>query len=373
MYFHIITSTECNSECRYCYKKSCNDFGNDLNTIFKFDFSMPPKIKYSIQELKEFIAKAKEKPVLTFYGGEPLMDIERIKQTMDNINARYMLQTNGLLLNKLPKEYANRFEIILISIDGDKELTDFNRGEGAYNKVIENIESIKNNSFKGELIARMVVDEESEKTGLPANVKHLFKIGFNAVHWQIDAGFYQSDFKNRSFKEFSEKYNANVSLLLNHWIETMEKERKVLKIYPFLGIFESLYYNKTEKLRCGSGFANYTIATNGKISACPIMHDATAFQVGDIKESNPDNLNQIFVSEPCTSCDIYGLCGGRCLYANKANLWPKEGQDLICDTVRYLINAIKDKMPKIKEMIKEGKLAERQFEYEKYTGPEIIP
>ncbi len=373
MYFHIITSTECNSECRYCYKKSCDDFGNDLNKAFQFDFSMPPRINYSIKDLKAFIAKSKEKPVLTFYGGEPLMDVEKIKEIMDDIEARYMMQTNGKLLGKLPKEYINRFEIILISIDGNKELTDSNRGDGTYDKVIKNIALIRKNGFKGELIARMVVDEKSEETGLPANARHLFKIGFNAVHWQIDAGFYQNDFKSRDFKAFSDKYNANVSLLLNHWVETMKKEGKVLKIYPFLGIFELLYYNRKAKLLCGSGFVNYTIATNGKISVCPIMHDATAFQVGDIKESNPDNLRQIFVGEPCTSCDIYGLCGGRCLYANKANLWPKEGQELICNTVRHLISEIKSRLPEIKKLIVSGKLSEKQFEYEKYTGPEIIP
>ena len=43
------------------------------------------------------------------------------------------------------------------------------------------------------------------------------------------------------------------------------KVGKVLKIYPFLGIFDSLYYKTKTKLRCGSGYANYTINTNGNI------------------------------------------------------------------------------------------------------------
>lgn len=369
MYFHIITSIDCNSECRYCYKKSYDDFGNDLNKTFKFDFSMPPRIRYSVEQLKSFLAKSKQKHTLTFYGGEPLMDIEKIKEIMNNVDARYMLQTNGKLLDKLPEEYVNRFELMLISIDGGKKLTDFNRGEGTYDKVLSNIELIRKNGFKGELIARMVVDEHSD---VFESVKHLFSVGFDAVHWQLDAGFYQQDFKSRNFKEFTEKYNALVSELLDYWVETMKKG-KVLKIYPFLGILESLYYNKTEKLRCGSGFANYTIAPNGKISVCPIMHDATVFQVGDIMESNPDNLRQIFVEEPCTSCDIYSLCGGRCLYANKANLWPKQGQGLICNTVGHLINAIREKLPEIRNLIKEGTITEKQFAYEKYAGPEIIP
>lgn len=370
MYFHIITSIDCNSECRYCYTKSCNDFGNDLNKIFHFDFSMPARIKYSTEQLKQFLARSNTKHTLTFYGGEPLMDIEKIKEIMDNIDARYMIQTNGKLLNELPKEYVNRFEIILISIDGNKKLTDFNRGNGTYDKVISNIALIKKNGFKGELIARMVVDEHSN---VFESVKHLFSIGFGAVHWQLDAGFYQQDFKSRNFLEFSKKYNAEVSQLLDCWVDTMKKEGKVLKIYPFLGLFELLYYNRKTKLLCGSGHSNYTIAPNGKISVCPIMHDATVFQVGDIKTENPEKLKKIFVEEPCTSCDILETCGGRCLYANKAKLWPKEGQEIICNTVRHLINGIKSRLPEIKELIKQEKISEKQFFYEKYSGPEIIP
>ncbi|HII15978.1 MAG TPA: TIGR04084 family radical SAM/SPASM domain-containing protein [Nanoarchaeota archaeon] len=373
MYFHIIMSIDCNSECRYCYKKSYEDFGNDLNRIFKFDFSMPPMIKYKIEELKAFVEKSKSRQTLTFYGGEPLMDIEKIKEIMASIDARYMMQTNGLLLDKLPNEYVNRFEAILVSIDGNKNLTDFNRGKGTYDRVLANIHLIRKNGFNGELIARMVVDEVSEKTGLTENVKHLFSIGFDAVHWQLDAGFYQQDFKNRNFAAFAESYNAEVSGLLGYWIETMKKEGRVLRIYPFLGIFESLYYGKKEKLRCGSGYANYTIATNGKISVCPIMHDATEFQVGDIWQSSPDKLKEIHVSEPCKSCGILDLCGGRCLYANKANLWPKQGQEIICNTVRHLISAVQSGLPEIKALITSKKISEKQFEYEKYTGPEIIP
>src|SRR3989344_9357858 len=138
MYLHIITSTECNSQCRYCYKKSSEDFGNELDKTFKFDFLIPQKISYSVKDLKKFIEKSDN--TITFYGGEPLMEIEKIREMMDNIKARYMLQTNGLLLNELDKKYINQFKTILISIDGDEKITDFNRGKETYKKVIKNID-----------------------------------------------------------------------------------------------------------------------------------------------------------------------------------------------------------------------------------------
>ena len=42
---------------------------------------MPEKINYKIEDLKKFLGKGH---VLTFYGGEPLLEIERIKEIVDN-------------------------------------------------------------------------------------------------------------------------------------------------------------------------------------------------------------------------------------------------------------------------------------------------
>lgn len=369
MYFHVITSTLCNLNCRYCYGKSCDDFGNDLHEKFKFDFSMPSEITYSVGDLKKFLSKSNTKHTITFYGGEPLLDIEKIEEIMDKIDARYMIQTNGLLLDKIDKKYVNLFEVILVSVDGAKEITDKNRGEGTYDKVMSNASLIRKNGFHGELIARMVIDE---KSSLFEDVKHLFSAGFDAVHWQLDAGFYKNDFEKRDFKEFVKKYNKDVKKLAEFWVDEIKKGN-VLKIYPFFGILEGLYYGKKEKLRCGSGHSNYTIATNGKISVCPIMHDSTVFQIGDIWNSNPENLKKIFVEEPCSCCDILDLCGGRCLYSNMAKLWPKEGQELICDSVRSLIETIREKIQEIGELINKGVITKKQFLYEKYNGCEIIP
>lgn len=199
MYFHVILTKQCNSRCKYCYEKSMADSGDKINKKFKFDFQMPDKISYSIKELKKFIALDKN-PVLTFYGGEPLLEIEKIKEIMDNIEARYMIQTNGLLLDKIPTGYANKFDKILVSIDGNKEITDFNRGIGTYDKIISNISLIRKNGFKGELIARMSLSSSGVYNDIYESVKHLYEIGFDSIHWQIDAGFYEDDWKTEKNK-----------------------------------------------------------------------------------------------------------------------------------------------------------------------------
>lgn len=370
MYFHIILTEKCNSQCRYCYEKSLREFGEKLNEKFEFDFSCPSNSEINIKDLKEFISKDKD-PHIIFYGGEPLLNIDKIREVMDNIPAKFYIQTNGKLLDKLPKEYTNRFSRILISIDGDKQRTDFNRGKGTYDLIMKNLKAIRENGFKGEIVARMTISFSDGFTDLVKQVKHLLEI-FNSVHWQLDLGFYESDYNYEIVQDFIEKYNKEVSKLIDFWVKEIETG-KVWKIYPLLGIFESIYKNTKTKLRCGSGYTNYTISTDGKIVACPISSCIKEFQVGNIKDNNPNELKKVPIIEPCPSCKYFELCGGRCLYSNYAKLWPIKGEKQICNTIKHLIDEIKKATPKIRELIEKGIVNESQFEFEKYFGPEIIP
>ncbi len=369
MHYHLILTENCDSKCRYCYEKSIKEFDNELDKKFNFDFSEPEKISIDVGELKKFLEKDRN-PVLIFYGGEPLLEIEKIKQIMDNINVPFRMQTNGKLLDKIPAEYLKRISKILISIDGDKERTNFNRGEGTYDTVINNIKLIRKEGYKGELIARMTISPDFPD--IYEQVLSLINAGFGSIHWQLDAGFYKFDFDEKKFRKFIKEYNKSISKLIDYWIEEM-KEGKVLKLYPFLAITESLLKNEPAELRCGAGHSGYAITQSGKIVACPIMNCIMDFYVGDIRTTNPNSLKKFSVSEPCDSCGYLDLCGGRCLYWNKSKLWPKEGEELICFVIKHLIDELKKKIPEIKELINKKIISEKDFEYEKYFGPEIIP
>lgn len=372
MYFHIILTEECNSRCKYCFEKSMNESGKKMEEKFSLNFSAPCQSSVDIQELKDFISKDPD-PKIIFYGGEPLLNSQKIIEIMDSMpEAKFYMQTNGKLFRRLPSKYTNKLQRILISIDGNQQTTDFNRGKGTYEIVLKNIDYIRKNGYKGELVARMTLSFSYRFPGLLEQVKHLLELGFDSIHWQLDMGLFESDYNYQKVQGFIEKYNPEVSALLDFWIEEMKKG-KVLKIYPFLGLFESLYKNEPSKLRCGSGYANYTITTDGKIVACPIMNGIEDFCVGNINQSNPLNLKEISVGEPCLSCSYYGLCGGRCLYSNKTKLWPPEGEEQICGTIKYFIDSIKSRMPKIKSLIQKEIIKPEQFEFEKYFGPEIIP
>lgn len=374
MYYHIILTEKCNSRCKYCYQKSMQEFDNGLKDKFEFDYTASCDSEVKGVDVAGFL---KDGDCLIFYGGEPLVNFQKMREIIDAVDKskkkiKFYIQTNGKLLDEIPWIYISKMSKMLVSIDGDMRRTDYNRGFGTYEKVLKNLIDLREKGYKGEIVARMTLSFSDIFPQVIHLVELIEKGIFNSVHWQIDAGFYKSDFNKKQFKIFVKEYNHSVNKLLNFWIDYMKEKKKVLKFYPFLGIFESLYYNKPTKLQCGSGYANYTILTNGKIVACPIMSGIKDFYCGDLKNPN-EKLKEIYVNEPCTSCEYLEICGGRCLYSNYTQLWPEEGQKLICETISNLIDRIYDNLSKIKELIEKKVVLEQDFEYEKYFGPEIIP
>ena len=138
----------------------------------------------------------------------------------------------------------------------------------------------------------------------------------------------------------------------------MISDNEVLKIYPLLGIANSLLFGEKKSfLRCGGGWINYTIQTDGYIIPCPIMWGMKKYYLGNIKDSNPLNLTKVRIElSPCIDCDIFGLCGGRCLYANITKRWEKEAYEQVCINTKELIDSIKREIPYIKKIIDSKKI-----------------
>ncbi len=93
--------------------------------------------------------------------------------------------------------------------------------------------------------------------------------------------------------KFFEDYNKSVSNLIKYWVEEIQKG-KVLKIYPFIAIAESILKNEPTKLRCGAGRHGYAISTSGKLVACPIMNNIESFKAGDLS-TNPCDLKKFSI------------------------------------------------------------------------------
>lgn len=356
MHYHIILTKECNLNCKYC------GGGSD---------SQPKEIQYSISNLKSFLSKDSA-PVIEFYGGEPLLRIETMKRIMDAIPGRFVIQTNGLFLDRIEPQYLEKFNAILVSIDGKKNVTDEWRGIGVYERIIENIGIIRQKGFHGYLVARMTV---AQGTDIYENVRHLLDTGFfDHVHWQLSFEMFWEGAEDR-IEDWICSYNKGISSLVEWWLSEMRKGR-YSGIVPFTGIMNSLLSGKDSKLRCGSGIDFFTIMPDGRVSACPVSVDFDFSVVGSIFNDSPFSLcNKVRVGEPCISCDIFHICGGRCLFVNKAqDMLRENGYSLICTTVGHLVGELHNALPRVVKLIEKGTVRRSDFDYPEFNnGCEIIP
>ena len=273
MHFYVTLTTTCNLKCTYCYGKSCEDFGSDFHDL-QVDYSLPTSMTYSVENLKNFL-REDHSPLLVFYGGEPLLQIPKMKAIMDNVPwAKFVLQTNGLMLDRLETEYLEKFDSIFASLDGDETLTDHYRGKGTYQRVARNLRSIREKGFKGEIVARMTVGEETEIDKQVLALIENDDLPASSVHWQLDALFWQNDYSNRDFSNWAkDSYNPRLTRLIEVWVKHMWEEGRVLKLYPFLGVMQSLLLNESSRLRCGAGWSLLNIQTDGNITPCPSWRD----------------------------------------------------------------------------------------------------
>lgn len=353
MHYHIILTKECNLNCSYC--------GGGSN-------SPPKEIQYPISYLMSFLSKD-EAAVIEFYGGEPLLRMETMKEIMDSIPSPYVMQTNGIFLNKLEPEYLKKFHSILVSVDGKKEVTNSNRGSGVYERIVRNIETIRKKGFRGDLVARMTVTKGND---IFENVLHLLPF-FDHVHWQLNFEMFWEGAE--PIEEWINQYNEGISSLVRWWVSEMHNGR-IHGIVPFLCVTNTLLSDTKAQLRCGSGIDFFTIMPDGRISACPVSIDFDFSVIGSIYEDAPKSLcNKVSVGEPCTSCDIFHICGGRCPFVNRAqDMLRENGYYLICSTVRHLVNELQAAVPEVRELIEKGIISGQDFEYpEINNGCEIIP
>jgi MoaA/NifB/PqqE/SkfB family radical SAM enzyme len=114
---------------------------------------------------------------LTVSGGEPLMvkDFEQIAQKIGRSGIVTSLNTNGTLVNRQNALIlARNFDIIRISVDGDKETHEKIRGsKGSHAKALKAIEYLMSvNNRKAKVCAHMVLTNEhyEKQTGYVSDI-----------------------------------------------------------------------------------------------------------------------------------------------------------------------------------------------------------
>ncbi len=352
MLFIVMLTGRCNLKCLYC--------GGTIEKSV-----MPHDVTYNPGDLFDFLNSFRNVSV-AFYGGEPLLRDDLIREIMDSVRAKhFIIQTNGLLLNRLEKEYIRRFSTILVSVDGVREVTDYYRN-GTYNATIESVRKISE-FFDGELIARMTA---SQKTDIYRDVMHILKLDiFTHVHWQIDA-VWSNQGVWRDFDGWMLDYSSGVSRLTDRFIYEL-KNGKVLRIVPFLGVLKAMLFESNSPPPCESGRESFAVTTDGRIVACPVVADLEWNWCGDIWNGIS---RKVEIIDPCPSCRYFRICGGRCLVSNREWFWGEKGFRDLCSLTAHLIESMKRVKKVALELHDQGMIDIRELYYPRFNNTtEIIP
>lgn len=358
MLYHVVLTDQCQLHCRYCG-------GVDTGA----------RISYDMEKLRRFMSRDPDAGI-GFYGGEPLMALDRLEETMDTVPAKYFhLQTNGLLLPLLKEKYARRMDTILVSVDGPKETTDYYRGKGTYDLAVAGARYARSHGFSGDLVARMTVSSHSD---IYRDVTHLLfhdNPRFDHVHWQLDVFWSSEDtWDDIDFDQWSVDYMKGIERLARLWVERMRRGT-VLGVAPFQGIMTTLITEIPTDLRCGAGRDAFAIRPDGTLLVCPISPDWDFAIVGDIFSKKPEDIRNIMeLDEPCRSCDVRWVCGGRCMFANKTKLWGEDGFKKVCDITRHTIKTLDSYKEEVRELLDNGTITVKDLYYPVVNnGVEVIP
>ena len=202
----------CNFACTYCYGGA------------KFDRPMPLNVAFAGVELA--LRGGCGPAQVSFFGGEPLMEFERIQQVVAHARerareggreVRFLVPTNGSLLSgeRLDWLLEQRFTVA-VSLDGCRKAHDACRrltgGGSSYDVVARNL---------GELLARSPVGVKVIAVLHPANAHHgadslgaLLELGVRNISMNLD---YEADWDEEAREAFEAALDALGDRYVQAW------------------------------------------------------------------------------------------------------------------------------------------------------------
>lgn len=145
----ILNVTEkCNFRCSYCL------FGDEF-AGYRNHSKRDMSLEVAQKAMHDFFQHSKDTKdrVISFYGGEPLLNIKLIRQCVEYVKQRigdshvqFSMTTNGSLIRgETAKFLADEDFLLLVSLDGPRELHDsqrrFHTGDCTWEIIIRNLES----------------------------------------------------------------------------------------------------------------------------------------------------------------------------------------------------------------------------------------
>ena len=148
----VLTTLQCNFACDYCLQGDHGDYNLHAN---KMSLETAHQVCDWLTERLDTIKP--KKLALTFFGGEPLLNLPVLYEIAERVWAETQLRgvemqihviTNGLLLTPEVVDRLKPFGLngFKVTLDGDRETHDRMRplrgGQGTFDKIIENVRQV---------------------------------------------------------------------------------------------------------------------------------------------------------------------------------------------------------------------------------------
>ena len=304
-----VTNT-CNRHCKYCYAHTKSGMMGINTAELILD-----------KCYKNHLEKGSDKKFnVSFYGGEPLLNWDCIKYSLDYCNGKsydisFGITTNLTILTNEMIEYFKKYNVhLLISIDGRKETHDRNR-DNSFDLVLENVKRLFENGLENQMEARPTV-MPYKCNELDKDIEYLIDLGFDTISPVIVR---DTEWKEEDYDNLMEGLVLTWELYLGLWNDNKPVKIKLCDDY----IDKDLVLgNKKQQKVCNAGdCTSCSIGVYGEIMPCHQRHliddKFDEFRNGfitsdEVKDVNFNNYIIKSKTYDCEQCEARVICKGGC-------------------------------------------------------------
>lgn len=318
-------SHDCNLRCRYCFAQT-GDFGTSRSL-------MSSEVAKKAIDFVIERSGARHNIEIDFFGGEPLMAWDTVKETLEyaNIEAqkhhknfRFTITTNGMLLNDEISDYINQnMSNVVLSIDGRKEINDQMRptinGKGSYDiimpkyqKLVEKRSPEKSYYMRGTFTGRNLDFME--------DVLNIYREGFEQISIEPvlappGCGY---ELRESDLPRIRDEYWHLAEKMLE-----LEAHGEHLNFFHFNVDLEQGPCVIKRLRGCGAGCEYVAVTPEGDVYPCHQFVGQESFKMGNITDGSFDQTRaeefagvNVYTREKCRDCWARFYCSGGCSAAN---------------------------------------------------------
>ena len=317
---------DCNLACKYCFAEEGEYHGR--RALMSFEVGKAA-LDFLIQN-----SGSRRNLEVDFFGGEPLMNFEVVKQLvaygreqekLHDKNFRFTLTTNGVLLDDEVMEFANKeMANVVLSIDGRPEIHNmmrpFRKGAGSYELIVPKFKKLADSRNQERYYVRGTFTRNN--LDFSEDVKHLADLGFKQISVEPVVAKETDDYSLREedLPVLFEQYDK----LAADMVERAGTDRD-FNFFHFMIDLEGGPCVAKRLSGCGSGTEYLAVTPWGDFYPCHQFVGNEDFLLGNVFEGikRNDIVNtfkhcNVYAKPKCRECFARFYCSGGCA-ANSYN------------------------------------------------------